>query len=142
VSVQLVGSNFSLSTWLLVGASLQAFAHASFTLESHRYILALPIFLLLIRAADGILVTLNIKSNKYYMKDVFLGRRTAMVADPKGVIRGPSAEKIAVFLLGAKSNHPMGFFAPEFLNTFSWLSKINAEFDGMTAPNGCKSIRV
>ena len=73
-----------------------------------------------------------------YMKDVFLGRRTALVPNSTGIIEGVGKQKIAILLLGAKSNHPLGFFAPEFMATFEWMSKINASFDKQDAPPGCK----
>lgn len=63
-----------------------------------------------------------------------------MVPDEDGNFRGASQEKVVILLLGAKSNHPFGFFAPEFLKTFKWMAEMNAEFDKQAGPSGCKSL--
>lgn len=52
-------------------------------------------------------------------------KSTAQIMDRNGDFAGPGQEKVAVLLLGAKSNHPLGIFAPDF-------SLVNKYIEGMT----------
>jgi heme-degrading monooxygenase HmoA len=130
--LQNLGSNFSLSTLLLVGACFQSLL--ILTIRS-KYALLPAFFVLLLRSADTLLITFKFKPNPY-LADVQRGRVTAIVPDEAGEIQGPSAEKVAILLLGAKSNHPMGLFAPEFLEVGKRLFGMNDRFNSADAPEG------
>lgn len=123
---------------MLVGGCIQALLVLS---TGRRYIvLLLPFFVLLFRILNGLLIHYGYLKNPY-MQDVFLGRRTALVPNENGMIEevSPGKEKIAVFLLGAKSNHPLGFYSPKFIQMALWLTKMNAQFCSTDQPEGCTS---
>ena len=58
-----------------------------------------------------------------------MGRNTALVPDMDGQIND-ERNKIVILLLGVKSNHPFGLFAPQFLKIGEWLEKMNVQFNG------------
>jgi len=133
--LQLVNENFSLSTWLLLGACFQA---SIALIVQNKYYAFLPAVLILsARIINAVMIHFKIKPNPYLEKVVFK-KAAAVVPDGNGNFTGAGQEKIAVLLLGAKSNHPFGAFAPEFLKMFKYLSDMNAEFEKENGPNGCK----
>ena len=124
---------------MLVGGCVQALLMLS---AGRRYIvLGLPFVFLLLRIVNGLLIHYGYLKNPY-MQGVYLGRRTALVPNEQGVIEedGSKKEKVVVFLLGAKSNHPLGFYSPKFLQMALWLTKMNGQFCSTDQPNGCTSL--
>lgn len=122
---------FSLSTLLLIGAIIQG----CILLIHPRIISLLPaIFLLLIRLIDSTLMACNIKKN-IYLTDVIPNKVAAVSITPTGQ---PAAktDKIAVLLLGAKSNHPFGFFGPGFSALGGHLAKMLKDLDANAANAG------
>ena len=85
-------------------------------------------------------VLINFKViNNPYLQDGIQRRTTALVPDKAGNLVEPGQQGVTVLMLGAKSNHPFGFFAPEFLQTFAWVDKMNKEFDMVEKmPQGCE----
>lgn len=80
----------------------------------------------------------NIIPNRY-MEDVLPGRYTAIVPNELGVIDEKKREKVTILLLGAKSNHPMGLLAPEFVKMGVWIKKMGDQFESQDeSPKGCK----
>lgn len=131
--IQLLGANFELSTLLMVGACLQSILVLTFR---NKYALLPAFFVLFLRSVDTFLVMFKFKANPY-MEGVIKGRVTALVPNEDGEITGPGEQQVAILLLGAKSNHPMGFFSPAFLEVNDWLLRINDELDSPdTAPTG------
>jgi hypothetical protein len=110
-----------LSTWLLLGACLQTIL---VILLPKRYALTPAITLLAIKAIDTALITYGIKANPY-LQDMLPKKSTAQIMNRNGDFAGPGQEKVAVLLLGAKSNHPLGIFAPDF-------GLVNKYIEGMT----------
>lgn len=100
----------------------------------------LAITLLTVRIIDALMVHFNVKGNPYLEKSILKKRTTAVIPNGNGDLVAPGSQKIAIILLGAKSNHPFGFLAPEFMKTFKWLAEMNASFDKPDGPNGCKSL--
>ena len=94
--------------------------------------------LLLFRIVDATLVHVGLKPNPFLESSFPRKRITAVVANEEGELVAPGSEKVAVILLGAKSNHPFGALAPEFLKTFGYLAQMNASFDRADGPGGCK----
>ena len=134
---QLVHSNFTLSTWLLLGACLQTVAFL--TIKNEYYATLPAAFLLIIRTVNATLIHFGIKPNPF-LEEAFLKKRiTAAIPNGEGNLIAPGTERVAIILLGAKSNHPFGVLSPEFLKTFKWLAEMNASFDQVDGPGGCKS---
>lgn len=129
---QQLASNFSLSTLLLAGACLQSVLVLTI---QNKYALLPAFAVLVLRSLDALLITFKLKQNPY-LADVIAGRVTALVPNDQGEIIGPSAEKVAILLLGAKSNHPLGIFAPDFKEMGAWLFRMNDEFNSAHPPEG------
>ena len=120
----------------MLGACLQVCV--SLALQDSFYAILPATTLLSIRVLDALMIHLDLRPNPYLEK-ALPRKSTAVIPDVDGNLTGPGNEKIAVLMLGAKSNHPFGFFAPEFFKTAKWLAEMNAEFDKPDRPNGCKS---
>ncbi len=121
---------------MLLGACTQA---CLALLVRNKYYAFLPAGILLsFRVINALLIHFNLKKNPFLEKAILKKRFSAVVPNADGRIRGAGQEKVVILLLGAKSNHPFGFFAPEFLKTFKWMAEMNAEFDKQDGPNGCK----
>ncbi|EXJ80093.1 hypothetical protein A1O3_08379 [Capronia epimyces CBS 606.96] len=103
--------NFSLSTWLLLGALLQSIV----LFIVPRLYATLPLILVLgTRVVNTMAITLGWKKNPY-LDEALLYRVSPQIPDEDGNFHPESSEeKVVVFLLGAKSNHPLGIFAPNF----------------------------
>jgi len=64
------------------------------------------------------------------MEGVIPGRTTALLPNEKtGEPESASSRKIAVFHLGARSSHPLGYLAPQFGKLAVWMDKMNKETD-------------
>ncbi|KAL2060897.1 hypothetical protein VTL71DRAFT_8949 [Oculimacula yallundae] len=128
-----IRNNFSLSSWLLLGACLQTIL---VVLVPQRYALLFPIVVISIRLFNNLLITFGLKTNPY-LEGSFPMKITAMPMDRDGKFAGPGKEKIAVLLLGAKSNHPMGIFAPHYKTLGKHLSGMTSELENdMTQESG------
>jgi len=102
------------------------------------YALSPAITLLVLRLTHTILITYGVIPNPY-LANAIPKKSTAQVMDRDGNFSGPGKEKIAVLLLGAKSNHPLGIFAPDFGHTGELLQKMTAELENdPTQDSGCE----
>ncbi|KAL4988813.1 hypothetical protein BDW68DRAFT_85042 [Aspergillus falconensis] len=121
----------SLSTWLLLGGLLQGAAVAAFGYKS-----LLPTTVILgYRALDTLLMTLNLKRNRY-MDGVVMQKYSAQYPNADGSFSttpnaatgsqegDPAAKPLIVFHLGAKCNHPIGLFAPGYKELGDWAEKM------------------
>lgn len=125
----------NMTTILLIGASLQAILAL---LPIPRIYSGLPAMaMLLAKIADTALITYNFKANPY-LKNMLPKKTTAQPLDSNGKFAGAGKNKIAVLLLGAKSNHPLGFFAPDFDKVGGYLKKMSDLLeDDQTQESGC-----
>ena len=64
-----------------------------------------------------------------------MGRRSVFVPDEDGNITD-ERQNVVILLLGAKSNHPFGLFAPRFMELGGWLQKMSKQFDEANPPKG------
>jgi Domain of unknown function (DUF4188) len=132
--IQILQVNFSLFTWLLLGAIIQG----TILLIHPSFISLLPaVALFVIRLIDSYLVAFNLKPN-VYMTDVLPRKKiSALSIDADGQFtEKPATGKIAVLLLGAKSNHPFGIFAPGFKELGGHLNKMLKDLDDNAASKG------
>ncbi|RMZ87492.1 hypothetical protein DV736_g5281, partial [Chaetothyriales sp. CBS 134916] len=89
-----------------------------------------PAFLFLgIRIIDAVLIHAEFRPNAC-QKQVFKARNTSLVPDENGVLDqfDSCAQKVAILLLGAKSNHPFSIFAPQFVEMGDWFGKMSKQF--------------
>jgi hypothetical protein len=84
------------------------------------------------------LITYGVIPNPY-LAGAIPKKSTAQVMDRDGNFSGPGKEKIAVLMLGAKSNHPLGVFAPDFGYVGKLLQKMTAELENdSNQDTGCE----
>ncbi|KAJ5671373.1 hypothetical protein N7507_000500 [Penicillium longicatenatum] len=109
IYLNLLRDQFSITTWLLLGAVAQGLA-----------ILALPAFyavlpamiVLSYRVVDTLLMSVGLKKNRF-MDNVIMGKFTGQIPNSEGVYSSkPSDENVVCFQLIARSNHPLGMLAP------------------------------
>lgn len=100
--------NMTLSSWLLVGGLLQGLS-----LITLGPITLLPTALILLyRVVDNLLMALKITRNRY-LDNVVHNKWSPQIPFSDGTFGvEPARDKIVVFHLGARSNHPLGMFAP------------------------------
>lgn len=105
----MLSTNFHSTTILLVGAIVQG----TLILAIPRFWVLLPsILVLLIRFVDTMAITYHIRPNPYLQDSIF-NKWSAVIPDTDGNFSDtPADEKVAVLLLCAKINHPLGVFAP------------------------------
>ena len=105
----MLSATTSLTTWLLIGGSIQAFLALFF----NSIYITIPVFTLLaFRLLDTVAITYGIRSNPY-LKNANLFRTAPVIPDSEGEVSSEAAdEKVVVFFLGFKVNHPLGILAP------------------------------
>ncbi|PSN61252.1 hypothetical protein BS50DRAFT_625507 [Corynespora cassiicola Philippines] len=104
--------DLQMSTWILVGACLQA----SLLIFLPPRVAIAPSFLLLLTRLFIFLFTRQGLLPDSSLKDSRLGKYTAQIPQHDGSFsKEPSDQDVVVFILGAQSNHVQGRFAPNFL---------------------------
>lgn len=74
------------------------------------------------------------------MKGSILSKTSAQLPDEDGNFGPPGSEKVAVLLLSAKFNHPLGFFSPLAKEVGEFAASMNKELDDANSQdNGCES---
>lgn len=127
LKLNMLHNNLSLQTILLIGACVQT---VLFLLPIPKlYSVGPAMGLLLFRIIDTTLITYNLIPNPY-LKDAIHKKVTAQPHDREGNFAGPGKEKIAILLLGAKSNHPLGIFEPQFGKVGKFLRRMTEELNG------------
>jgi heme-degrading monooxygenase HmoA len=113
--------NFSVSTWMLFGAFLQSLV----VLIIPRFYAMLPsLIILAARLADTLAITYGWKKN-HYLDEAAMYRVSPQIPDENGNFHQDAAqEKVVVFLLGAKVNHPMGLLAPNVKVIGDYLTRM------------------
>jgi len=127
-------ANLHISTWLLLGGSLQSLI----VLISPRlsYALVLPFAILVWRFADTLLITFGHRKNPY-LEEAIMHRVSPQIPDEDGNFSNEGAnEKVAVLHLGAKINHPLGLFAPNVKQFGDYLGDMVKLLDKEAPDNG------
>lgn len=125
--------NFSLSTWLLIGALLQSLI----VFIIPRFYAMLPAVLILgARLVDSLAITYGWKNNPY-LNEAILHRVSPQIPDEDGNFhQEPAEEKVVVFMLGAKVNHPLGLFAPNVKEIGAGLTEMIKDLEDNAPENG------
>ncbi|KAL2410877.1 Monooxygenase [Exophiala dermatitidis] len=125
--------NFSLSTWLLLGALLQSIVVFVVPL----LYATVPLILVLgARVVDAMAVTWGWKKNPM-LEGALLHRVSPQIPDEDGNFHeGAAEEKVVVFLLGAKANHPLGIFSPNMNTISGFLTGMISNLDDTAIENG------
>ncbi|KAF2182326.1 hypothetical protein K469DRAFT_740277 [Zopfia rhizophila CBS 207.26] len=131
----LIRDQFSLKTWLLLGAAAQSIL---LLLPLRPTYNIAPAFLLLtLQLVDSVLVTLGWKRN--IMIDGTIGRRvSALQPDHKFDPKNPNFAngKIAVLHLGFRINHPLGILAPGARDIAAHFMAMMKELNKSASTNG------
>jgi len=135
----LIRDQFNISTWLLMGASLQCGLVAIF--GARVWIVVLPVLMLGLRCIKTLLQAQGLLKNPH-MEGVVRGRTTCHFPEKDGSYQGsPSNKSLAVLLISIRSNHALGLFGPGmkeagdfFENCVAWLEEDSEArgFLGMT----------
>ncbi|KAL4779837.1 hypothetical protein BJX76DRAFT_66670 [Aspergillus varians] len=114
-------NNFQPSSWFLVAASLQGILTWLFP----TVLTFIPALLILAyRGIDVLLIMYGFRPNPA-MEGVIPRKFSAQIPDEDGEFGDkPSRDTVVVFLLGTKSNHPLGILAPAFLKTGNYLAEM------------------
>ncbi|KAL2836917.1 hypothetical protein BJX68DRAFT_250258, partial [Aspergillus pseudodeflectus] len=109
----LLFNNFQPSTWLLAAAALQGTLTWLFP-SAFRFTVIPALLVLLYRATDVFLMMSGMKRNPA-MDGVIREKFSAQIPFADGSFGDrPSRDKVAVLMLGSKSNHPLGIFSPGY----------------------------
>jgi heme-degrading monooxygenase HmoA len=113
---------FSIRTWLIVGALLQGTAHA--LLPYRNIVIALPVILFLLykAAATGLVLT-GVLPNPL-MRDVIPYGTGVVYPSMKGTHCKAGDHTVCAIVLGVVSHHPLGMFGPGF-------KEVSDRFEGM-----------
>ncbi|KAJ5892006.1 uncharacterized protein N7473_008234 [Penicillium subrubescens] len=120
----LLRDNFTLKTWLLLGAVLQGLITLVF---QSSYTVLPPFLMLLFLFVKTSLMTLGFIENPQ-MAGVIAGKFTALLPDRSGVFSGQAADQnVTLIILAARSNHPMGIFGPGFQVLGDYMNRMQAQ---------------
>ncbi|KAJ0419651.1 hypothetical protein BJY00DRAFT_285707 [Aspergillus carlsbadensis] len=106
-------NNFQPSTWFLATAATQGLLVYLFPAAA-TYTLIPAVLILAYRALDVLLIMSGAKRNPA-MDGIIRAKFSAQIPfEDGGFGERPSREKVAVLMLGSKSNHPLGIFSPGY----------------------------
>ncbi|KAK3706950.1 hypothetical protein LTR37_012449 [Vermiconidia calcicola] len=118
--ITLLKDNFLLSTWLCFGAVGQGILF----LVVGRLALVPAVALLLYRSLDAYAQAIGWKHNPY-MDGILMKKHSVVFPDEVGKFGSKASNKdVVVLLIGARCNHPLGIFGPNF-------KELGDYFDGM-----------
>ncbi|KAL4864068.1 hypothetical protein BDV12DRAFT_17429 [Aspergillus spectabilis] len=124
LSHNLFRDNFTISTWLLLGAIAQGLVCAVVPL---RYAIWPAVLMLSWGALESLLATLGWKENQQ-MKGVVLGKFSAQIPDREGEFADkPSGHGVVLILLSARSNHPLGILGPGYKQVGDYMTKMQSQ---------------
>ncbi|ROV93458.1 hypothetical protein VPNG_09625 [Cytospora leucostoma] len=135
-NVVLLKDELSLSTWLAVGAALQVLFGLA---APARYVL-LPVALVFsIWGLDFALQYLGLRKSPY-LRDAVRDRHSIMFRERDGSRpqEGLGTKPVAMFLIGIRSNHPLGRFAPKYRKFNEYMDELYEYAEANRATNGCK----
>ncbi|KAK8163189.1 hypothetical protein BC567DRAFT_232925 [Phyllosticta citribraziliensis] len=109
--VSKIRDQLTISSWLALGACLQSLLF----LVAGRIALVPAFVLIFYRIVDTALMVKGIKPDPEAMDNIIRNKYTVLYPDGQGKYTGKPANKdIVVFMIGARSNHPLGLLAPGF----------------------------
>ncbi|KAK5121758.1 hypothetical protein LTR85_004633 [Meristemomyces frigidus] len=122
---QLIRDNFSITTWLAMGAAAQA----CLFLIAGKLALVPAVAILLYRILTTYAMSVGWMHNKY-MDGVLMKKFSAVFPDAAGQYGAkPANSDVVVFLIGARCNHPMGMLAPGFRELGGYFSQMTKDVE-------------
>ena len=123
--INIVRDNFSLTTWLCIGAVAQG----ALFLAIGRTALLPAVGLLAYRTFIAYAMSLGFIHNTY-MDGVMQRKYAAQFPDAEGNFSSkPADDEIVVLLIGTRCNHPLGLLAPEFNNIAGMFVQMAKDLD-------------
>ncbi|PWY99556.1 hypothetical protein BCV70DRAFT_201125 [Testicularia cyperi] len=114
--------NFRISTWMALGSCVQAAAVCVF--GASLWVLVLPLGVVLYKLLRVVLEVYGIIPNAH-MAGVIPGLATCFIPNDEGEYTGsPSSHNLAVLLITARCNHPLGMLAPGFKEMGQYFASI------------------
>ncbi|OCL05825.1 hypothetical protein AOQ84DRAFT_322334, partial [Glonium stellatum] len=124
-TISLLRDQFTISTWLALGALLQASLFFLFG----RLAFLPALLLVLYRTADAFLMAIGVTHNRE-LDGVILQKFSAQYPDAAGKFGNkPASKEIVVFLIGGRINHPLGVLAPGASDLGDYFNKMNKELE-------------
>jgi len=115
-----IRDQLTISTWLCIGAVIQG----GLFLTIGRLAIVPAVSLLLYRTLDTYAMVIGFKEN-IYMKDVIQRKFSAQIPDELGQQGSkPADSPVTVFIIGTRSNHPLGMLAPGFKELGAYFQKM------------------
>lgn len=129
----LINWTFHSTTVLFIGAVIQGLL----VLAIPRIWVLLPSMLVLFtRFANTLAITFKFRPNPY-LEDAIFQKWSPVIPDTDGNFSDqPGDEKVAVLLLCAKANHPLGLFAPNMKEVGDFAQKMSVELNEQAPDNG------
>ncbi|KAL4891426.1 hypothetical protein BDV59DRAFT_182636 [Aspergillus ambiguus] len=112
--------NFSISTWMLLGAFLQGLLCSLLPLP---YAVFPTIFWLACRGLRTVLTQYGVLVNRQ-MENVILGKFSVQIPSRDGSLPTSESQDVAVILLGTRSNHTLGVLGPGFKEVGQYMTKM------------------
>lgn len=135
-NLNLLQDELSLPAWLALGALAQAGVSIA---APAQYALVPAALVLSILGANFVLQYLGLYRN-YYTKDARLGRVSILFPEKDGSRPEDMGDKpVAMFLLGLRSNSPIGRLLPAYQKLNNYLDDMYQDADENRATNGCES---
>ena len=137
----LLRDQFTITTWLLLGAVLQALLVA--LPVRTLYTVAPAVALLSWQLVDGLMMSFGLKRN-IYLDNVLQTKYAALVPDEQGGFTSASVGKgiesggkgVCAFILGFRVNHPLGLAAPGARGIFHNFTIMRDDLESNAAERG------
>ena len=126
--------SFSLTTWILLGAVFQGLLVLVLPYRNLA-IVGPAVCLLVFRMLVTLLQTFDVVKHDY-TSGVIPGRTVPVFADDKGIRHGPGSRQVCAIMLSARSNHPMGTFAPHFDKVGEYFTEMLTDLSNRATETG------
>lgn len=125
----LIRDQFSITTWLAMGATVQA----SLFLVAGKLAFVPAVAILLYRVFTAYAMSVGWMHNTY-MDGVLMKKFSAQIPDASGQFGAkPADSDVVVFLIGTRCNHPMGILGPGFKELGDYFASMVKELENSDA---------
>ncbi|KAI9164031.1 Monooxygenase af470 [Paramyrothecium foliicola] len=132
-NLNLIKDELSLATWLAIGAAAQVL----FTFVAPTRYILVPVALATSILALNFVTQLLGVQNYEYLKHAVMGRNSVMFPEDDGSRPAEmGAKPVAMFLIGIRSNHPLGRLLPAYQKLTDYLDEMYKDAAEHQATNG------
>ncbi|KAK7556955.1 hypothetical protein IWX49DRAFT_18743 [Phyllosticta citricarpa] len=131
--VSKIRDQLTISSWLALGACLQSLLF----LVAGRVALVPAFVLIFYRVVDTALMVKGWKPDPDAMENILKNKYAVHYPDSQGKYSGKPANKdVVVFMIGARSNHPLGLLAPGFNTLGDYFDKMCEDVEARSEEYG------